>query len=210
MIALITLLFVYPLVEGHNLESWIVIALGLFVLLAALWSIADNKKILLIGVLIGIPSVILNWTPLWGHSALQLSALGFALGFYIYINYHLITSVLRAPKVTSDIIAGSIAVYLLIGITWATIYGGVDSIVPDSFNVTDPLDPKADLTRPDFLYFSFVTLSTLGYGDIVPIKPLARSFAFMEGMVGVIYVAVFVGRIVARHSPMESTPKKDQ
>ncbi|WOO41972.1 potassium channel family protein [Rubellicoccus peritrichatus] len=208
LIAQITLLFIYPLVEDHHLESWIVMALGLFVLLAALWSVADNKRTLLIGALTGIPAVALNWSPLWGNDPLRIIALIFGLSFYLYINYHLIKSVLQAPKVTADIIAGSIAVYLLLGITWAAIYTGIDSLIPGSFNVSNPLDPKADLTRPDFLYFSFITLSTLGYGDIVPIKPLARSFAFMEAMVGVIYVAVFVGRIVALHKPMESTPKK--
>lgn len=206
LIALVTLLFIYPLVENHHLESWIVMALGLFVLLAALWSVADNKRTLLIGALVGVPTVAFNWSPLWGNTTLRIVALTFGLCFYIYINYHLIKSVLRAPKVTGDIVAGSIAVYLLLGITWAAFYTGVDYLVPNSFNVIDPLNPKDDLTRPDFLYFSFTTLSTLGYGDILPIKPVARTFAYMEAMVGVVYVAVFVGRIVALHRPMEQTP----
>lgn len=208
--ALILLVMCYPSAEGHYLEAAIVFALGFFTLIGGLWSVADRRRTLVIGILLGVPCLLFGSTTLIQDHLFTFHPVSslFTIAFYIYINVHLINAVLRAPRVTSDIIAGAIAVYLLLGITWAGFYSAVDSFIPGSFDVTEPLDPNTALKRPDFIYFSFITISTLGYGDIIPVKPLARSVAFLEAMTGVIYIAVFVGRIVSLHTPMErSAPR---
>lgn len=204
LVALIALVVFYPSADGHPFETLILLMLGAFTLIGGLWAVADRRSTLIVGVALGIPCFLFNSTPVLGHHSFHALSGLFSVSFYLYITVHLINNVLRAPRVTTDIIAGSIAIYLLLGITWAVFYTAIDSFLPGSFTATAPLGNKESsaFAHADFIYFSFCTISTLGYGDIVPVRPLARSFAFLEAMTGVIYIAVFVGRIVSLHKPL--------
>jgi hypothetical protein len=90
-------------------------------------------------------------------------------------------------QVTGDTIAGAICVFLLIGIIWMLAYQGIHFFNPKAFsNVTGKSSSPANTV--DLVYFSFATLTTLGYGDITPISKLARMIAVTEAMVGQIYL----------------------
>ena len=99
--------------------------------------------------------------------------------------------------VTSHRIRGAIAAYLLFGITWSILYGLLDQTLPQAFN----LPAAAGLYGPDrqeqLTYFSFVTLATLGYGDITPIHGVSRMFAIMEALIGQLYPATLLARLVS-------------
>jgi voltage-gated potassium channel Kch len=84
---------------------------------------------------------------------------------------------------------------LLIGISFASLYHLTYLITPGAFYYG--VDPGAILTFSDFVYFSFVTLATLGYGDIVPMTAQARSFAILEAITGALYLAVLIAKIVS-------------
>lgn len=88
----------------------------------------------------------------------------------------------------------AVNIYLLLGLVWATLYLSVDSFAPGSFQLGGhPTDRQTEL-----LYFSLVTLSTIGYGDIVPISGEARILAALEGVTGVLYIAITVALLVSR------------
>jgi hypothetical protein len=97
--------------------------------------------------------------------------------------------------VTSDTIFAALISYYLMGITWAVLYALLDQVVSSAFTVA--LVHGYAIT--DALYFSFVTLTTLGYGDIAPAHPLTRALATTEALIGQIFLAVFVARLVALH-----------
>ena len=100
---------------------------------------------------------------------------------------------LRAGPVTFHRIQGAVAAYLLLGIIWAHAYALVAHLGPGAF--AGPLSP-ADGPRA-FFYFSFVTLTTVGYGDVLPVHPVARSLAMLEAVTGPLYLAILIARLVS-------------
>ena len=100
---------------------------------------------------------------------------------------------LRAGPITFHRIQGAVAAYLLLGILWANAYALLAHLRPGAFS--GPLSP-ADGPRA-FFYFSFVTLTTVGYGDVLPVHPAARSLAMLEAVTGPLYLAILVARLVS-------------
>jgi hypothetical protein len=100
----------------------------------------------------------------------------------------------RASQVDQDIIAGAISVYLLIGIFWFLLYRIVFNLNAENF-----IELQGNEGNPDFtlLYFSFTTLTTVGYGDITPTASAAMGLANLESIVGQLYPAIFVARLVS-------------
>ena len=137
--------------------------------------------------------------------SLASSALSFALpeqfGFVIWLSYHTCFITLSAvlvvrwtvlrKQVTVDTIFAALSGYYLMGFAWALLYMVVDNLAPGSFTV----DISSHFQSA--FYFSFVTLTTLGYGDIAPAMPLARSLVTTEALVGQLYLVVLVARLVA-------------
>jgi Ion channel len=101
-----------------------------------------------------------------------------------------LTKVLRPGTITSQRIQGAVAVYLLFGLIWANAYEWTNSVHPNSFT-------GADTNGASWTYYSFVTLTTMGYGDITPKHPLARSLATAEALTGQLYIAILISRLVA-------------
>ena len=100
---------------------------------------------------------------------------------------------LRAGPITYHRLQGAVAAYLLLGVTWGYAYALVALLRPGAFS--GPVD-VADGPRA-FYYFSFVTLATLGYGDVLPVHPAARSLATLEAVTGTLYLAILLARLVS-------------
>jgi hypothetical protein len=116
-----------------------------------------------------------------------------ALVFLAYTSYLLMNGVLRSRRVTSDVIAGALASYLMIGLTWAFAYGLVEMVAPGS--ISTPAGRRLDLQT--LIYFSYITLMTIGYGDVTPAAPAARALAIFEGLVGVAFTTIVLAALVA-------------
>ena len=99
--------------------------------------------------------------------------------------------------VTAHKIRGAVAAYLLIGITWAFIYGLLDQLLPNAFNLPADGGEYSIKRQGTITYFSFITLTTLGYGDITPTHEISRMFAVMEGLIGQLYPATLLARLVS-------------
>jgi hypothetical protein len=112
--------------------------------------------------------------------------------------------VLRQGPVTRRRIQGAIAAYVLLGLTWSYAYTLVALCRPGAFSGVDGGDAPAPL-----IYFSFVTLTTLGYGDITPIHPVARSLAILEALTGQIYPAILLARLVALELHASGRSRRD-
>jgi hypothetical protein len=100
---------------------------------------------------------------------------------------------LRSGPITFHRIQGAVAAYLLLGVIWAYAYALVGLLRPGAFS--GPVNPS-DGPRALF-YFSFVTLATLGYGDVLPVHPAARSLATLEAVTGTLYLAILLARLVS-------------
>jgi Ion channel len=120
------------------------------------------------------------WSGVWSLTAILVIALV------------LLAQVFRAGPVTSYRVQGAIAVYLLFGAVWAHAYHITAILHPGSFNGLGEM-PSA----LDWAYYSYITLSTVGYGDITPVRPIARVLAMGEALTGQLYLAVLIARLVA-------------
>jgi hypothetical protein len=117
----------------------------------------------------------------------------FGILFFVFAVVNILSFVFKQHEVTLDVIYGAIVVYLLIAMMWALIFSLVESLQPGSFTLAQ--SQIQDSNSP-FYYYSFVTITTLGYGEITPVTDIARSFAFLEAVVGQIYLVVLVARLV--------------
>jgi hypothetical protein len=104
--------------------------------------------------------------------------------------------VFRAGTITAARLQGAIAVYLLLAVAFAELYWMLLQLRPEAFSFPHPVTTHG-VVRANLFYFSVTTLTTLGYGDILPVTPEARSLATMEGLIGQLYPAVLIGRLVS-------------
>ena len=146
-----------------------------------------------------------------GHAVIPMPAIQ-ALNFALIAVFCMITAGIATRQVLGvagpvdlDRLMGSLCIYLLLGVLWAAYYALLQLLDPNAFHYT--ATPAQALPASHFLYHSFVTLTTLGYGDIVPVSPLARTAAYLEAVVGQIYLTVLVASLVGRHVSGWSDPE---
>ena len=137
----------------------------------------------------------LSWLPgLSGLRYVEFLVFGALLAGCVF---GVLRFVFRSRRVTVDNIIGAVVAYLLVACMFAVIDMLLLHVDPQSFRLPD--SEGMDVVRSDLLYFSLVTIVTVGYGDIVPVTPLARMVAAFEGVVGQFYVAAVVAMLVARY-----------
>ena len=125
--------------------------------------------------------------------------------FFAYMIVNILSFIYRQDKVTRDLIFSAVVVYLLMAIMWTFIYTVIETAHPGSFTI-----PTTDIhERMRFIYFSLVTITTLGYGDIVPKTSLASSLATLEAVVGQLYLVTTVAWLVGVRVS-QSTGRKSQ
>ncbi len=114
--------------------------------------------------------------------------------------------ILFSGSITSNKLVGSICIYMLLGIVWALLYEFLSIIDPGAFNGLSLNSNSRDSWN--YIYYSFVTLTTLGYGDISPVNHYARALAYLEAICGQIYIAVLVASLVGAHIADRQLGKK--
>jgi len=117
----------------------------------------------------------------------------FGITFIAFLVVVILSFIFREKQVTVNVIYGSIVVYLLIAIMWSFVYSVLESIHPGSFATGEG---QIEVGRRLYIYYSFVTITTLGYGDITPTTDLANSFSFLEAVTGQLYIAILIARLV--------------
>lgn len=142
-----------------------------------------------------VPVMLLNWQ--WGDKALLDLLIWLNLLFYLFVIYELMKFVMSQRKVDFNIISAAISVYFFIGILWALIYSLIETSYPGAI---ESVSDSSAHPLSHFIYFSFVTMSTLGYGDISPHIPIAQNWVILQTIVGQFYMAVVMARIVAIYS----------
>ncbi|MEM7482726.1 MAG: ion channel [Acidobacteriota bacterium] len=149
-------------------------------------------------------SIALSWLEdLPGAKALDLANLAVSILFMAFVCWQLLREVFRPGDVNAHRLRGAVAVYLVVGFIFALIYGFVEALAPGSFRGLGPEGFGEDLHHA--MYFSFVTLTTLGYGDITPESEFAQMLVVVEAVVGQLFLAVLIGRLVSLSVPSRAS-----
>ena len=114
--------------------------------------------------------------------------------FFLHVVYQLIFQVARSKKVTRVVILEAVNAYLLLGVCGAVLFLMLSRIAPDAFSLAG----SGNLTFSDFMYFSYITLTTIGYGEILPTSDLARLISVMLGISGQLYIAIIISMLVGK------------
>jgi hypothetical protein len=204
MVALLVLLalnvFVVPftVVPGSAFARILRDVLLSMILVSGLATISDHRRLFVATALICGLAILVHWTG-WFYppgktpGLLDETAL-FALGILCMV---IGIKVFNAGTVTFDRILGAIALYVLIGVVWAEAYQLVSIRVPDAYAGIAGGSGSQD--RASWIYLSFVTLTIVGYGDITPVAHAARSLAILEALIGQLYPAIVLARLVSLH-----------
>lgn len=198
--ALVLLLASAPFIEDLQYGVLIDGVLLSVVLLSAVLAVGGRRGKLIIATVLVSPALVARWiSHLSPSPSSRLIAASAGMVFVAFVVVQLLLYVLRVRRVDSEVLCGAISAYLLLAILFATAYALVAVLIPGSFAWTAPA-PSRPMAGFDALYFSFVTLSTVGYGDIVPVSNAARMLAMAEATGGMFYITVLMARLVSVYS----------
>jgi hypothetical protein len=167
--------------------------------------LAERKRRSLVGWVLASVAIIERAVSILAPSA-RINTIGPLCWFLFvaFITWTELRAVLRQKEITAETISMSISVYLLIGFSWGLLYVVVYQLQPGAFSFPGAAGPAPRLTPSDasstytaLIYFSLTTLTTMGFGDILPVSLQARYLAIAEGMMGIFYMAILVARLVA-------------
>ena len=199
LITELVLILGYPFTDGTQLRAEMFRLFAVLVFCAALYAVLGRGRVTVFAFLLGIPAIAIHIANAADYfMSLQLISLVLGVLFLAFVTAVFIWTVVSAPSVTGDTLAGAVAAYLLVGITYGLVYGLIARLSPDSFR--DTVQPGKVVHPSEFIFFSFVTLTTVGYGDIIPWSAHARSVVILECATGIMYPAVLIGRLIGLHS----------
>jgi Ion channel len=202
LLALILLPFLYPLANGSLVWRGILGLLNSAILVTGAAAASGSRRTLVLAVAFALPALGLQWAIVVRHDPIFaiLEAVTMTL-FYIFAIAHILAYVLRPGPVTGNKLHGAIAAYIMLGLLWAFLYMLIDLLVPGSFDYMGQSDLSQHFHWVKFVFFSFVTLTTTGYGDMVPMMPHAQSAAVLEQLAGTFFVAVLIARLAGLYQP---------
>ena len=210
LIFIIAMIIIGPLFEEFIQLRILMDILWSAIFISAVYAVSQKKHHILIAVLLALPML----GSIWAKYFVQPKALvvvGSLCGaaFILFVIIQMLIFIYSHHEVTRDLIVGAAVVYFLMALMWTFVFVVVETLHPGSFNI--PESQNMEATR-HFLYYSFVTLTTLGYGDITPATGLARSLCILEAVIGQLYLVVQVAWLVGVHvsQSMVKRAKRDE
>lgn len=202
LVALLALMMIYPLIADDSLARLCYSTAWSIVQIVTIYAISDIRWQRRVGLCLGLPLLVGVWGRHFVSDQLgemyEVGLYGVSVVFFAVVAAmvmrHLVTR-----EVTADNVAGAVCAYLLLGMGAGLFYTVIETLYPHSFQASGELakeltDPA--LRRSALTYFSFVTLTTAGYGDLTPATPLTRTLVSLEAVLGQFYLAILVAGLV--------------
>jgi hypothetical protein len=202
LVALVLLIVMTPFFEEFPQGDLIEALMITLVLVAAVIAVGGKRSVLIAATVLLVPAIMGKWLSYAYPETFHPSFfLGFGIAFMGLVVFKLLGYVLRSIQIDTDVLCAAISAYLLLGLIWALAYALLGQLSPNSFAFAANPHSSGRMDRFNAFYFSFVTLSTVGFGDVTPLSKLARTMAVMEAVTGTFYVAILIARLVAMYSP---------
>jgi voltage-gated potassium channel len=205
LIALALLLLGYPMLQGVFAARLLFDALLTLVFLAALLVVFEDRRLRLLAFVLGLPTLVGNWT---GYAVPETHRLHWAVAFHLsaalflgFAVVALLRAVFRAQTVSADAIYGAFCGYILTGLAFGHVYTASEMADPGSIYMSRPpadLSPGGEQQFYLLTYFSYTTLTTVGYGDLTPARAATRGLAVIEAILGQFYIAVLIAQLVSK------------
>ena len=209
--ALILLLVVQPQLVRFHWGEFVVSCLASLLQISAILVLAEDRRLRVAAWVFGLPTILAVWSHHFFVDTARESAMLVAHSLacvLLFCTAVLILHYVLTHDITFDSVIGAICAYLLIGVAMGQLCFVVETLQPGAYRASDSL--AAEFARPEsratlLMYFSFSTLTTTGYGDIVPNHPISRTLAWMEAAAGQLYLAVLVAGLVSMHASKRSS-----
>jgi len=204
--ALGLLFFTAPFVEDLNYGHLVESLLMTLVLVSSVMAVGGRRRTLIMAGLLVVPALLGRWANHLRPDVVPVEVILLSqLVFLLFVAVNLLRFILRAPYVSSEVLCAGIAGYMLLGLLWNVAYQLVAMATPNAF-IFSPGTASHAMDGFTATYFSFATLTTIGYGDIIPASKAARMLAVLEAMTGIFYIAVVISRLVALYSSRPEPP----
>ena len=178
-----------------------------FFMLANINLIRHSRRIITLMIFFAVVSILLVWIP--DNSDLGLKFFTYEKGivmlFLCVIIYQIFNQILSSKRISADVIFGALTIYILFGMLAGESNQLIYFLDNDAFTGN-----ISDAAKSDLRYYSFVTMTTLGYGDIAPVSPMARAVAVFYSLTGQLYLAVIVALIVGKYVSHSDKVKEEK
>ena len=193
-ISILVVLVISPIIESvaplRILFSIFITA----VIVSATYALSQKTHHIIIASALAVPALGFMWASDYSDSGLLFLVSHISnLLFFLFIVVHILMYISGQKVVSRDLIVGAAVVYLLMAVIWSYIYLTIETIHPGAFNIPDSHSLGR---RYLFIYYSLVTISTLGYGDVTPATNIAGGFSVLEAVIGQLYLVTMVAWLV--------------
>ncbi len=196
-----------PIFGSYSSFMVIINIFWMLFLIAGIISLSKSKKHTLMFILIPFMFVLFSWISVFSPTPfVQLADIVFTIATFCLLIFLVLVKVLEPGPITGYRVVGSIVVYMILANLWSVIYLIIYEHIPGAFQITLP-PFESNTLQANFLYFSYITITTTGYGDIFPLHPFARAMVQIEAVIGVLYPVILIGRLVSDANE-NSTKKK--
>lgn len=184
-------------------------ALAVIIFVFGIWTLAESRVLYITGLVLLVGAIIFNAIGVMlGDDGMRYLMLVCLTCFLVITMYAATKHIFVAEEVDLNRLFGAGCVYLLLGVIFGNIYFFIDAVTPGAF--TGVSDGSFSQRLVEMTYHSFVTLTTLGYGDINPVQPLARTLCYLEAVIGQIYLTILVAALVGMHIATRQNRRRKQ
>jgi hypothetical protein len=197
---LLSLLILYPMAQLHAAFYVAFRTLAAAVTLVSIYALSLKRSLLGVVLLLSIPSITERiLLPRVTDGFLSVLNVTLSFVFDVFIIVVIFRRVFSNVRPNSETIFGALCIYLMVGFSFASLYGMLATVTPKAFFLDPQLNDHAVVDRFDFIYFSFGTLTSLGAPGIIAVSSHARSITAIESILGVLYLAVSISRLVGAY-----------
>jgi len=197
---LLATLVLYPYAEESQFSYYALRLIGSAVILLSVYAAGFRRSLLILALVLAFPAILQRvMMTSADRSALAVAGILLSLVFDIFIIVVLFRHVFSNSDPNSETVFGALCIYLLIGFSFASVYGLLTMLHPNAFYMDPLINPHRIPNRFDFVYFSFGTITSLGATGVIAVLPQARSFAILEAILGILYLAVLIARLMGAY-----------
>jgi uncharacterized membrane protein len=204
---LLATFIVYPYAETRGFGFYAFRVLTGAIIGLSVFAVSVRRGLAAVAVLLAIPSAVEHvLRPNLAAGFFPLLNLSLSFGFDVWIVVAIFRQVFAKARITSETIFGALVIYILNGISFASVYGLVATLQPSAFVMPPGVNTHTVPSRFDFIYYSFGMMTQLGAAGITAVTDQARSISVLEAILGQLYLAVLISRLVGAYRLNPSTP----